>query len=77
MSEHSQQIKRELEGFQSSVQRLGAGIKDASALWKDPKYSELSSEVTQIANLSRNVLAAGGKSCEVINRFFKVASEEY
>ena len=77
MSEYSQQIKRELEGFQSSIQKLGAGIKSASSLWKDPKYSELSSEITQIANLSRNVLVAGDKSCEVINKFFKVANEEY
>lgn len=77
MSEHSQQIKRELEAFQSSVQKLGAEIKSASSLWKDPKYSELSSEITQIANLSRTVLVVGDKSCEVINKFFKVASDEY
>lgn len=77
MNEYSQQIKRELEEFQSSVQKLGAGIKVASSLWKDPKYSELSSEVTQIANLSKTVLVSGDKSCEVINKFFKVASEEY
>ena len=77
MSEYSQQIKRELAVFQSSVQKLGAGIKSASSLWKDPKYSELSSEITQIANLSRTVLVAGDKRCEVINKFFKVANEEY
>ena len=77
MSEYSQQIKRQLAVFQSSVQKLGAGIKSASSLWKDPKYSELSSEITQIANLSRTVLVAGDKSCEVINKFFKVANEEY
>lgn len=77
MNEHSQQIKRDLERFQSSVQKLGTGIKVASSLWKDPKYSELSSEVTQIANLSKTVLVSGNKSCEVINKFFKVASEEY
>lgn len=77
MNEHSQQIKKELEEFQSSVQKLGAGIKAASSLWRDPKYSELSSEVTQIANLSKTVLVSGDKSSEVINKFFKVASEEY
>lgn len=77
MSEYSQQIKRDLDGFQSSVQKLGTGIKAASSLWKDPKYFELSSEITQIANLSRTVLVAGDKSCDVINKFFKVASEEY
>lgn len=53
MNEYSQQIKRELEGFQSAIQKLGTGIKAASSLWKDPKYSGLSSEMTQIANLSK------------------------
>ena len=42
MNEYSQQIKRELEGFQSAIQKLGTGIKAASSLWKDPKYSGLS-----------------------------------
>ena len=66
MNEYSQQIKRELEGFQS-----------ASSLWKDPKYSGLSSEMTQIANLSKNVLVSGDKSCEIIDKFFKAANEQY
>ena len=65
MSEYSQQIKRDIDNFQMA------------ALWRDPKYSELSSEMTQIANLSKTVLTAGDKSCEAINKFFKVASEEY
>lgn len=67
MSEYSQQIKRDIDNFQMAVQKLGTGIKAASALWRDPKYSELSSEMTQIANLSKTVLTAGDKSCEAIN----------
>ena len=77
MNEYSQQIKRELEGFQSAIQKLGTGIKSASSLWKDPKYSGLSSEMTQIANLSKNVLVSGDKSCEIIDKFFKAANEQY
>lgn len=77
MSEYSQQIKMDIDNFQMAVQKLGTGIKAASALWRDPKYSELSSEMTQIAILSKTVLTAGDKSCEAINKFFKVASEEY
>lgn len=77
MNDYSQQIKRELETFQTSVQKLGVGIKSASSLWKDSKYSELSSEVSQIANLARSVLLTGDKSCEVIDKFFKIANEEY
>lgn len=77
MNEYSQKIKRDLEGFQSSIQKLGAGIKGSSSLWKDPKYYELSSEIAQIATQSKAVLIAGDKSCENINKFFKAASEEY
>lgn len=77
MSEYSQQIKKDINNFQMSVQKLGTGIKAASVLWQDPKYSELYSEMTQIANLSRTVLIAGDKSCESIDKFFKIASEEY
>ncbi|MBR9936927.1 hypothetical protein KE513_05210 [Oscillospiraceae bacterium Marseille-Q3528] len=77
MNEYSQQMKRELEEFQASVQKLGTGIKTASLLWKDPKYAVLSSEMTQIANLSKNVLVSGDKSCEMIDKFFKAANEQY
>lgn len=77
MNEYSQQIKHELEGFQSSIQKLSIGIKEAAFLWKDPKYSDISSEIVQVANQSKAVLIAGDKSCENINKFFKLASEEY
>lgn len=77
MNEFSQHIRRDLSDFQMSVQRLSAEIKGAASLWRDPKYSELSGEITQIANQSRNVLIAGDKSCEAIEKFFKIASEEY
>lgn len=77
MNEYSQQIRKELDSFQSSIQKLSLGIKTASSLWKDPKYTELSSEMVQVANLSKTVLVAGDKGCEVVDKFFKVASEEY
>lgn len=74
MSEYSQQIKRDIDNFQMAVQKLGTGIKAASALWRDPKYSELSSEMTQIANLSKTVLTAGDKSCEAISLLSRSAN---
>ena len=73
MNEYSQQIKTDLNNFQISVQRLSSGIKAASSLWRDPKYGELASEITVIANQSRAVLVAGDKSCEAIEKFFEVA----
>lgn len=77
MNEYAQQIKSDLSSFQISIQRLSTGIKGAASLWKDPKYSELAAEISQVANESRLVLVAGNKSCEAIEKFFKVASEEF
>lgn len=77
MNEYAQQIKSDLSNFQISIQRLSSGIKGAASLWKDPKYSELAAEISQVANESRLVLVAGDKSCEAIEKFFKVASEEF
>lgn len=77
MNEYAQQIRSDLSSFQMSIQRLSSGIKGAASLWKDPKYSELASEISQIANESRAVLVAGYKSCETIEKFFKVSSEEF
>jgi precorrin-6B methylase 1 len=77
MNEYAQQIKGDLADFQMSVQRLSSGIQAASYLWRDPKYSELASEITQIANQSRTVLVSGDKCCDSIEKFFKVAEEQY
>lgn len=77
MNEYAQQIKGDLADFQMSVQRLSSGIQAASSLWRDPKYSELASEITQIANQSRTVLVSGDKCCDSIEKFFKVAEEQY
>lgn len=77
MNEYAQQIKGDLTDFQMSVQRLSSEIQAASSLWRDPKYSELASEITQIANQSRTVLVSGDKCCDLIEKFFKVAEEQY
>lgn len=77
MNEYAQQIKHDLSDFQKSVQKLSAGIKTAASIWRDPKYAELSSEITEIANHSRSVLVSGDKCCGSIEKFFKVAAEEY
>ena len=77
MNEYAQQIKRELEDFQNSVQKLSAGIKSAASIWRDPKYSELSSEISRVASQSKSVLLSSDKSCENINKFYQIASEEF
>lgn len=77
MSGYAQQIRRELEDFQNSVQKLSVGIKSAASIWKDPKYSELLSEISRVASQSKSVLLTGDKSCENINKFYQIASEEF
>lgn len=77
MNEFAQQINRSLTDFQLSVQRLSSGIQAASSLWRDPKYAELASEITQIANQSRTVLVSGDTCCDSIEKFFAVAEEQY
>lgn len=77
MNEFVQQIRSDLSDFQMSIHRLSSGVKGAAALWRDPKYTELAAEISQIAYESSAVLVAGDKSCESIEKFFKVASEEF
>ena len=77
MNEYAHQIRSDLSSFQMSIQRLSSGIKCAASLWRDPKYSELAAEISQIANESRLVLVVGDKSCASIEKFFKIASEEF
>lgn len=77
MNEYTQQIKGNLDDFQCAVQKLSVGIRDASILWRDAKYAELSAEMAQVANESRAVLMAGDKCCASIDRFFKISEEEY
>lgn len=77
MNEFSQKIKKDVDAFSSAVQRLGSGIKSASSLWKDSKYSELSSEIGQIANLSKGVIVSGDRCSNSIEKFYKIAEEEF
>ena len=73
----SENIKKEMQIFQFSVKRLSVGISRASSLWKDAKFSELSTSVGEIAIQSRDVLVAGERCCSAIDKFDKIAAEKY
>lgn len=73
----SENIKKEMQIFQASVKKLSAGVGTASSLWKDEKFSELSSSVAEIANQSKNVIVTGERCCSSIDKFEKIASEKY
>ena len=73
----AQGINKEMRAFQAAVQNLSSGIGQASALWRDSKYSELSASVGEIAAQSRDVLVAADRCCAAVSRFEKIADEEY
>ena len=49
----------------------------ASSLWKDEKFSKLSSSVAKIANQSKDVMVMGDRCCSSIDKFEKIASEQH
>lgn len=70
-------IKQEIQAFEAAVKRLSAGIGQASVLWGDKKYSEISASVSEIANQAKEVLVSGDKCCSSIDKFMSIASERY
>ena len=70
-------IRKEMDMFQESVMRLSREIGKAAILWNDPKYAELSSSVSQIANASKNVIVAGDKCCSSVGKMEEIAAEKY
>lgn len=73
----TENIRKEMKVFQSSIKNLSAGISRASSLWKDEKFSELSTSIGEVANNSKNVMVAGDRCCSTIDKFNKIATEKY
>lgn len=73
----TENIKREMQIFQSSIKNLSTGINRASSLWKDEKFSELSASIGEVANNSKNVMVAGDRCCSSVDKFNKIAAEKY
>lgn len=73
----SANIRKDLQLFQTSVKRLSAGVGQASSLWKDEKFSELSSSVSQVATQSKQVMMTGDRICSSLDKFDRIAAENY
>ncbi len=73
----NENIRKEIQIFQSSIKNLSAGINRASSLWKDEKFSELSAFIGEVANNSKNVIVAGDRCCSSVDKFNKIAAEKY
>lgn len=70
-------IRKEMQIFQSSIKTLSAGISRASSLWTDKKYSELAASIGEVANNSKNVIVASDRCCMSVDKFNKIAAEKY
>lgn len=70
-------IQREMQVFQSSIRNLSAEISQASSLWKDEKFSELSASIGEVANNTKNVMVAGDRCCSSVGKFNKITEEKY
>lgn len=73
----AENIKKEINDFQKSVQKLSVGISKASLLWKDEKFIILSSSIGEIANQSKDIIVSGDRLCSSIEKLEKIATEKY
>jgi len=70
-------IRQDVNAFQAAVKKLSGKVGSAGSLWSDAKFSELSSAVGVIANMSKDIMVAGDDCCASIDKFAKISAEEY
>lgn len=70
-------VRKEMEQFQAAIKKLSDGVGKASLLWKDEKFSELNSSVQNLALQSKEYMVYGDRCSSSIDRFDKIASENY
>lgn len=74
---HSNQIRTDLDRFQTMVKKLGSDVGRASVLWEDEKYAELSAAIRVIADMSKNLIVAGDRCCASVDKFAQISEEQY
>ena len=73
----STKVRKEMAQFQAAIKKLSEGVGKASSLWKDEKFSELNSSVQNLALQSKEYMVYGDRCCSAIDKFDKIASENY
>ena len=73
----AESIEKELQTFQAAIKNLSTDISNASCLWSDEKFSQLSASIGVIANQSKDVLVAGERCCASIAKLNKIIEEKY
>lgn len=72
----SESIRKEMQVFQAATKKLSTNIGAASSLWRDEKFSELSSSVAEIANEAKEIMVTGDRCCNSIDKFEKIVAEK-
>lgn len=70
-------IEKELQAFQAAIKNLSSDISNASCLWSDEKFSQLSASIGAIANQSKDVLVTGERCCASIAKLNRIVEEKY
>lgn len=70
-------IKKDVDVFQVAVQKLSGEISKASSLWNDSQFNSLSSAISVIAGMSKDVIITGERCCDSIEKYKKISEEEY
>ena len=70
-------INSDVEDFEAAVMKLSNKIGQAGTLWGDEKFAELSKAISQIANMSVDVITKGRECNKIVADFDKIAEEKY
>ncbi len=73
----SSEIRKDMQEFQAAVKKLSGGIAQASPLWKDSRFADLSASVSRVASELKDFMVAGDECCIAVDRFDRIASEKY
>ena len=73
---HDSAIKKELEGFKLSTEKISEKINAVGDIWKDGNYISLQAQIGELAKTSKNVIESGERVCFNIDKHFAIAAEE-
>ena len=77
MENYSGLITEDMSKLLSSINNLTKKVSSASELWKDEKYSELSSSISKFSNEFTEILSNGECLIASIDEFYEISQDEY
>ena len=73
---HASALKRELEGFKLSAEKISKKINSVSDIWSDVNYASLQARICELAKMSKIFIESGERTCSSIDKFFAFAAEK-